>query len=111
MIRRPPRSTLFPYTTLFRSDEDADRHLAVDCLLAAVDEDARGGQRRQQLDAREVGAVEIDGLHVRVAVLVVELGEARAVPRLLAERAHDADAGERLLRSEARRVGNECRSR
>src|SRR3712207_7316001 len=24
MIRRPPRSTLFPYTTLFRSTEDAD---------------------------------------------------------------------------------------
>src|SRR2546422_2990814 len=24
MIRRPPRSTLFPYTTLFRSDGDAD---------------------------------------------------------------------------------------
>src|SRR5947207_15176868 len=23
MIRRPPRSTLFPYTTLFRSDRDA----------------------------------------------------------------------------------------
>src|SRR2546430_3075693 len=23
MIRRPPRSTLFPYTTLFRSDKDA----------------------------------------------------------------------------------------
>src|SRR3712207_8930171 len=26
MIRRPPRSTLFPYTTLFRSD-DAHRYL------------------------------------------------------------------------------------
>src|SRR3712207_8944475 len=26
MIRRPPRSTLFPYTTLFRSE---DRHLLV----------------------------------------------------------------------------------
>src|SRR2546429_6700780 len=27
MIRRPPRSTLFPYTTLFRSrDHDRDRH-------------------------------------------------------------------------------------
>src|SRR3712207_8186659 len=29
MIRRPPRSTLFPYTTLFRSDVDLgleDRH-------------------------------------------------------------------------------------
>src|SRR3712207_6856431 len=26
MIRRPPRSTLFPYTTLFRSPESADAH-------------------------------------------------------------------------------------
>src|SRR5256884_7902289 len=26
MIRRPPRSTLFPYTTLFRSDNDAQRN-------------------------------------------------------------------------------------
>src|SRR2546426_2633356 len=25
MIRRPPRSTLFPYTTLFRSRQDTDR--------------------------------------------------------------------------------------
>src|SRR2546422_3802126 len=25
MIRRPPRSTLFPYTTLFRSDRDQSR--------------------------------------------------------------------------------------
>src|SRR3712207_7407756 len=25
MIRRPPRSTLFPYTTLFRSDRDGQR--------------------------------------------------------------------------------------
>src|SRR3712207_8660368 len=25
MIRRPPRSTLFPYTTLFRSKDDAGR--------------------------------------------------------------------------------------
>src|SRR2546429_2331598 len=27
MIRRPPRSTLFPYTTLFRSDSLVDRKL------------------------------------------------------------------------------------
>src|SRR3712207_7602706 len=26
MIRRPPRSTLFPYTTLFRSVPDAEGH-------------------------------------------------------------------------------------
>src|SRR2546426_12249892 len=35
MIRRPPRSTLFPYTTLFRSKSDAGRHLvaAIQALL------------------------------------------------------------------------------
>src|SRR3712207_7312028 len=27
MIRRPPRSTLFPYTTLFRSERDKEREL------------------------------------------------------------------------------------
>src|SRR2546430_11576415 len=26
MIRRPPRSTLFPYTTLFRSEERGDKN-------------------------------------------------------------------------------------
>src|SRR3989441_13126102 len=30
MIRRPPRSTLFPYTTLFRSRDRADRFPAHD---------------------------------------------------------------------------------
>src|SRR3712207_7303497 len=30
MIRRPPRSTLFPYTTLFRSQRGAGRQLRVD---------------------------------------------------------------------------------
>src|SRR5260221_1594713 len=28
MIRRPPRSTLFPYTTLFRSEEEATESIA-----------------------------------------------------------------------------------
>src|SRR3712207_9282916 len=28
MIRRPPRSTLFPYTTLFRSDGEVAAHAA-----------------------------------------------------------------------------------
>src|SRR3712207_7900324 len=30
MIRRPPRSTLFPYTTLFRSEDDQLRRLQLD---------------------------------------------------------------------------------
>src|SRR2546430_14019810 len=39
MIRRPPRSTLFPYTTLFRSVmlpmmefERLDRHMRLECI-------------------------------------------------------------------------------
>src|SRR2546422_4323759 len=32
MIRRPPRSTLFPYTTLFRSGVQHPGHLAADVL-------------------------------------------------------------------------------
>src|SRR2546427_3701976 len=31
MIRRPPRSTLFPYTTLFRSEPPLDPHEEVPC--------------------------------------------------------------------------------
>src|SRR3712207_8548204 len=41
MIRRPPRSTLFPYTTLFRSlDDEAERQHAR--------EDELGVQRRER---------------------------------------------------------------
>src|SRR2546426_4438872 len=45
MIRRPPRSTLFPYTTLFRShaeDEAADRNHVAHHL----------DQRRERLDRK-----------------------------------------------------------
>src|SRR2546422_7390715 len=36
MIRRPPRSTLFPYTTLFRSGRETPRCLRVIALDAAL---------------------------------------------------------------------------
>src|SRR5207249_8623702 len=36
MIRRPPRSTLFPYTTLFRSSVDRHWDLLVGCLAVYV---------------------------------------------------------------------------
>src|SRR5437773_9197994 len=38
MIRRPPSSTLFPYTTLFRSlgGDDRDSHFAILCEQSAV---------------------------------------------------------------------------
>src|SRR2546422_2701993 len=52
MIRRPPRSTLFPYTTLFRSDRfrrgrlvhELEHTLAAG-LVAVVEELAPGGPR------------------------------------------------------------------
>src|SRR5258705_9856226 len=49
MIRRPPRSTLFPYTTLFRSEENARRavQLGNDDALGAVD-DERAVLRHQR---------------------------------------------------------------
>src|SRR3712207_9470041 len=37
MIRRPPRSTLFPYTTLFRSDTDVLRSDSVGTVLTSSD--------------------------------------------------------------------------
>src|SRR5256885_5471148 len=63
MIRRPPRSTLFPYTTLFRSLDRATgarpipgnllRHIAVSSdALEAMLEMIRGAQRWVHLDRK-----------------------------------------------------------
>src|SRR5256885_12429219 len=46
MIRRPPRSTLFPYTTLFRSLESASESPAVRA--------ARAGHRESQGAGRKI---------------------------------------------------------
>src|SRR2546430_8982298 len=44
MIRRPPRSTLFPYTTLFRSLDGSRRADSLhECLLSEVGSRLRGG--------------------------------------------------------------------
>src|SRR5260370_3287498 len=48
MIRRPPRSTLFPYTTLFRSLQRAHRRQAG----AGGREQGRGGGPKRWLVAR-----------------------------------------------------------
>src|SRR2546430_4148987 len=50
MIRRPPRSTLFPYTTLFRSHEHnaAIRHPAILGLEQARDRLERGRLRSEE---------------------------------------------------------------
>src|SRR3712207_7390945 len=68
MIRRPPRSTLFPYTTLFRSEGVGGRQqlLQLEHLLARahrgarvvrrVDDDQAGARRHRGGDLVEVGA-------------------------------------------------------
>src|SRR3712207_2474734 len=81
MIRRPPRSTLFPYTTLFRSVVEEDvalrvasgrRHVLVEQeaaarVRAALDDQQRRA-RRQRVDGARVVA---DALLVAVAVEAV----------------------------------------
>src|SRR3712207_6987436 len=50
MIRRPPRSTLFPYTTLFRSDEALTRVVGAAPAIVA----GGGGVARSPLVAQLV---------------------------------------------------------
>src|SRR5256885_14912605 len=56
MIRRPPRSTLFPYTTLFRSTW----HVVAD--FADIQE-AQSGRRTQQADVRDDRSAESMAFH------------------------------------------------
>src|SRR3989454_12053449 len=94
MIRRPPRSTLFPYTTLFRSG-----------FLT----DARVGRIRNAmtpyLAREEYGAGLAHGVELIAQAFAQEFGvtldAAPPPPRPVAPE----------VRSEERRVGKECRSR
>src|SRR3712207_7935853 len=66
MIRRPPRSTLFPYTTLFRSSADDQRGARL------VDED-----RVDLVDDREVVAP-LDQVGLAPRHVVAQVVEARS---------------------------------
>src|SRR3712207_9028158 len=50
MIRRPPRSTLFPYTTLFRSDPQKEGVISTDNIIE-FDRDADWGYVQGRLEA------------------------------------------------------------
>src|SRR3712207_8676004 len=85
MIRRPPRSTLFPYTTLFRSVD-------VDDLRAPVGDDLRQaaggdhhGQRRDERDHPAVGdrtSTRLNSSHANIsyAVFCLKKKETSGVP-------------------------------
>src|SRR3712207_7182557 len=73
MIRRPPRSTLFPYTTLFRSSSRR-RHRPVSAAAAARrggfpphgDPAVRGAPQVHQGDGDRDGSREIDRKSTRL---------------------------------------------
>src|SRR5256885_14304736 len=100
MIRRPPRSTLFPYTTLFRSDG-----FSAVALHGALSQ----GLRNRRLMALRSGQVQVlvatdvaaRGIDVPTITHVFNYG----LPMKAEDYTH------RIGRSEERRVGKECRSR
>src|SRR3989442_10927130 len=76
MIRRPPRSTLFPYTTLFRSlDRDVRRappgsgppQRVVDRESVARHHDLG---RHPRLDSRDRKSTRLNSSHVRISYAV-----------------------------------------
>src|SRR2546429_8229506 len=102
MIRRPPRSTLFPYTTLFRSPEAAYRQLL----------EARGlVEQGQRLLPSEVGRVRYEDLKR----ILLDYYRTDRPASLYHRKTENGGIEECFLgmdkRSEERRVGKECRSR
>src|SRR3712207_8976345 len=74
MIRRPPRSTLFPYTTLFRSAEVVDEHLEADAhavpqrLVHLLDQIAT--QRAHDHRAEDRKSTRLNSSHANISYAV-----------------------------------------
>src|SRR3712207_9568731 len=86
MIRRPPRSTLFPYTTLFRSvledvERDADVALALGAPGARRDHDVVDRQRGELLPRQLVVACDDRLVATDLAQQVEEVEGERVVDR------------------------------
>src|SRR2546430_14859439 len=103
MIRRPPRSTLFPYTTLFRS-QDEQRLLCIflqdQPAMRATYEQQRLRDEPLQIVARELEQLCIGFQNWLINRLQRCLGADGRYSRL--ESAHDRQP---VIRSEERRVG------
>src|SRR3712207_9261161 len=110
MIRRPPRSTLFPYTTLFRSfSRDGEAFLAYTYLggYALVSGDPIGSRESVPRVLDEFLAM-CDERAWTPALLAAR----EASMPLYSSRGFSAFyLGDEAVRSEERRVGKECRSR
>src|SRR5256886_12256206 len=78
MIRRPPRSTLFPYTTLFRSGPEPQERLVV--LRQAVAVELHAEPRSVRHGDRAVAVLQLAALdHVVEEVVVVGIRGEREV--------------------------------
>src|SRR2546429_3043729 len=66
MIRRPPRSTLFPYTTLFRSDIAADRPTTEGVIATLRAHDLKGRRVAVQLYGTEPNRPLVDRKSTRL---------------------------------------------
>src|SRR2546430_10318914 len=64
MIRRPPRSTLFPYTTLFRSHPDLGAELRESPDVRARDAGVEDVAREADLEALDAAVLVADGEQV-----------------------------------------------
>src|SRR3989442_9866917 len=88
MIRRPPRSTLFPYTTLFRShvfDPHASRTQAHVDLAALVQTAPAAGAVREpdhhSPDRRDRKSTRLNSSHVRISYAVFCLKKKKNLKR------------------------------
>src|SRR2546426_8809681 len=71
MIRRPPRSTLFPYTTLFRS-QSGQAHLRLGRHRAAPSSRGRAaqGENRHRHRARDRKSTRLNSSHLVISYAV-----------------------------------------
>src|SRR5690554_7326412 len=102
MIRRPPRSTLFPYTTLFRSKgrkrARAQAHDPAQLDLAAQSEgqtreEARAEarpERHRPLRRRDRKSTRLNSSHVRISYAVFCLKKKKQPPTCSGARLRDA---------------------
>src|SRR5256885_13557144 len=113
MIRRPPRSTLFPYTTLFRSIAQGDLSQRVTVEAAASQEGAGAVQTPKALLGGMVTSLSGMVADVRSnAALVAQAGQQLVNEhQALSDRTELQATNLAQTRSEERRVGKECRSR
>src|SRR3989442_4801076 len=80
MIRRPPRSTLFPYTTLFRSGQRRVRR----CAAAARTVDRSGGVSACGRRCPDRKSTRLNSSHVRISYAVFCLKKKKARHILMA---------------------------